>query len=265
MPRSAVAQEEGVEVILVPSATGGAARFQFLTTYLLDQAVAIDAGCLGLYRTPQQQAAVRHVLLTHSHIDHLASLAPFLINIYTGDGQCPTIYGSAAVLDCLRRDLFNDRVWPDFIRISTRQPPYLRLQELHAGQPIECAGLRITPVPVNHVVPTLGFVVEGPAAAVIFPSDTGPTEEIWTVANRTPNLKGVFLEAAFPNALTRLAEVSKHLTPALFAQEVAKVKSAVRFLAVHIQASSRSQVARELKALRLPNVEIAIPGKAYHF
>jgi cAMP phosphodiesterase len=255
-----------VQVTLVPSATGGrAARLQFLTTYLLNQAVAIDAGCLGLYGSPEQQAAVKHVLLTHSHIDHLAALAPFLINTYAGDGDCPTIYGSAAVLDCLRRDLFNDRVWPDFIRVSTAQPPYLKLHELFPGRTIECAGVRITPVPVNHVVPTLGFIVEDGTAAVVFPSDTGPTEEIWTVANRTPQLKGVFLEAAFPNALAPLAEVSKHLTPSLFAREVAKVQPGVRFLAVHLHARSRRAIVSELKALGLPQVEIAIPGKAYHF
>src|SRR5262249_52801178 len=109
------------------------------------------------------------------------------------------------------------------------------------------------------------FIVEDGTAAVVFPSDTGPTEEIWDVANRTPHLQGVFLEAAFPNALARLADVSKHLTPALFAREVAKLKAEVPFFAVHLNARSRRQVSKELMALKLPLVEVAVPGKIYHF
>ena len=41
----------------------------------------------------------------------------------------------------------------------------------------------------------LGFIIEDDAAAIAIPSDTGPTEEIWTRASQTPNFKAVFLEA----------------------------------------------------------------------
>jgi ribonuclease BN (tRNA processing enzyme) len=255
-----------MRVTLVPSAVGvaGVAR-QFLTSYLLDDTVAIDAGSLGLYRTPRHQARVKHLFVTHTHLDHLASLPMFLENAYRGDGDCVTIYGSAAVLDCLRGDLFNDRLWPDFIRISAIRAPYLKLREVKPGEPVECDGLRLTPVPVDHVVPTLGLIVEGRGAAVAIPSDTGPTEEIWERANRVARLKAVFLEATFPNSMGWLATLAKHLTPALFGEEARKVKKAVRFIAVHLSPRARAQIVKELKALDLPDLEIGRPGKAYSF
>ena len=97
--------------------------------------------------------------------------------------------------------MFNDRTWPDFVALSEGDLPLLRLERLEPGVPIELEGLRITPIPVNHVVPTLGFLIEDGHSAVVIASDTGPTELLWQRANAAPHLDAVFLEAAFPNAM----------------------------------------------------------------
>lgn len=238
---------------------------QFLTTYLVNDTVAVDAGCLGLYGTPTEQARVQHLFLTHSHIDHLASLPVFLENVYRPGVPCVAVYGNTAVLESLRCDLFNDRVWPDFVRLSEVGPPFVRLVEIHSGQTVEVAGLRITAVTVNHTVPTLGYLFEDREAAVVIASDTGPTEEIWERANALPNLRAVFLEASFPNALHELAAKTHHLTPALFREESRKVKRTVRFIAVHIKAAFRDAVVAELRRLDMPELEIGRFGRAYHF
>jgi ribonuclease BN (tRNA processing enzyme) len=256
-----------MRVIAVPAsvAQGRGGRFQFLTSFILNRTVAIDAGPLGLYRSPKAQARVKHVFLSHSHIDHVASLPVFLDNVYQGTGDCVTVYGNASVLDSLRRDIFNDRVWPDLLRLSTIRPPYLRLQEIRHGETVEVEGLRLTPVDVNHAVPTCGFIVEDGETTVVFPSDTGPTEAIWERANNTPNVRAVFLEVTFPNAMAWLADIAKHLTPEWFAREAAKLKRPARFIAVHISARFRPQVVAELRALGLPNLELARFGKPYNF
>src|SRR5438270_11044716 len=145
-----------VKVTLVPSAaTGhGEDQHQFLSTYLLNDHIVIDAGCLGYFRTPQQQAAIKHVLLTHSHIDHIGSLPVFLENAYEGRRDCVTVHATQPVLDSLQKDIFNNRLWPDFIALSTPKAPFLKIETLQPGETVEVEGLRITPVPVNHVVPT---------------------------------------------------------------------------------------------------------------
>jgi ribonuclease BN (tRNA processing enzyme) len=256
-----------VKVMLVPSSVSaaGAETHQFLTTFLINDTIAIDAGSLGLFGAPKEQARVRHVLISHSHIDHVGSLPLFVENVYEGQSDCVTIYGSAAVLESLRQDIFNGRVWPDFIGMSSPQTPFLKVETLESGKPVEIDGLRITPVAVNHVVPTHGFLIDDGSAAVVISSDTGPTDDIWKLANRTPHLKAVFLEATFPNALGQLATISGHHTPATFARDVQKLKPPVRLIALHIKPSVHAEVVRELEALGLPNLEIRQIGKTYQF
>jgi ribonuclease BN (tRNA processing enzyme) len=256
-----------VKVILLPSSVSDRpeSQAQFLTTYLINDAVAIDAGSLGLYGSAQEQAAVKHILLSHSHIDHLASLPIFVENAYEAQRDCVTVYGSEAVLECLRRDIFNDRVWPDFLSLSRPEAPFLRLERLESGQVVELEGLRITAVAVNHVVPTLGFVVEDRASAVAIVSDTGPTDAIWERANAAAHLKAAFLEATFPDTLAELAEEARHLTPTLFAREVQKLKRPAAIIAVHLKARYRAEVLDELARLAIPGLEIGQFGKNYHF
>ncbi len=256
-----------MRVTILPSsyAGAGAQPKQYLTSYLINDTLAIDAGSLGFFGAPDDQARVNHVLISHTHMDHLASLPIFLENVYLAKRESVTIHGSAAVLDCLSRDIFSVWVWLDFETLASLDPPYFKVATLEPNRPVELEGLRITPVEVNHTVPTLGFVIEDGSSAVVIASDTGPTEQLWQVASHTPNLKAVFLEVTFPNAMSDLAGRAKHLTPASFAQEVNKVSRPVRWIAVHIRARYQAEVLRELEALKLPNLEIGRFGAAYEF
>lgn len=255
-----------MRIRLLPSACSeSASSHQLLTSILVNDTVAIDAGSLGFFATLAEQRKVRHLFISHSHIDHIASLPIFLENVYTPDDESVTVWGSDTVLETLQRDLFNDRIWPDFIRLSRECPPFLRLERLEEGKTVEIDGVRLTPVSVDHVVPTFGFLVEEPGAAVVIVSDTGPTQGIWDRANRLPNLQAVFLDASFQDSYSGLAQVSEHLTPSLFAAETAKLQQDARFFAIHIKATQYSQVVKELSSLGLPRLEVAAPGKEYRF
>jgi ribonuclease BN (tRNA processing enzyme) len=251
-----------MKVLLVPSAVG-AAPLQYLTTLLVNDAVAFDAGSLGFYGTPAEQARVRHVFLTHAHIDHLASLPIFLENVSDDSGTCPTVFAPEPVLDVLRNDLLNDRLFPDFVRLSRDGPPLVRLEAVEPGRPVRAGGLTVTAVPVDHVVPTVGYLIDDGTAAIAFVTDTAPSDAIWEAANRTPNLKAVFLELTFPESVTWLARVAKHLTPSLFAAEVRKLRPGVPVHVIHLKARYRDQAVRELAALGLPGVSVLEPGKAF--
>ena len=113
---------------------------QYLTSFLVNEEVVIDAGSIGFFAHPEVQAKVEHIFITHSHIDHVASLPLFLENAFRDRRECVTVYGSDAVLESLQQDLFNDRVWPDFIRISKGTCEFLRRQELRAerARSVQC-------------------------------------------------------------------------------------------------------------------------------
>lgn len=256
-----------MKVHIVPSSVGESCRHQILATYLINDVVAIDAGVLGLLSPLAAQRQVRHVFLSHSHLDHMATLPIFIDNVYLHGPECPTVWSSPLTQQTLQQDIFNDRLWPDMIRLSGEESPFLKLETLTPEQPVEVEGLRITPIELQHVVPTFGFLVEELAtkAAVLFVSDTGPTERIWEIANQTPGLKGVFLEASFPNSMRWLADKAAHLTPELFRDELAKLKQSVPVHVIHVKLAFESQILAELQALQLPNLAIAEPGATLDF
>jgi ribonuclease BN (tRNA processing enzyme) len=254
-----------MKAFLIPSSIGGGPDHQYLTSWLVNDTVAIDAGCVGFWGSPQEQARVRHVLLSHTHMDHLASLPIFVENAYEAKAECVTVYGSRAVLDCCQEHVFNEKVWPDFVALSCGEKPFLRLAAFEAGETIELDGLRVTAVALDHVVPTVGFLVADGQSTVAFITDTAPTDEIWRRANAATDLKAVFLEATFPDELAWLAEVSKHLTPTALAREVAKLTRPTRLVAIHLKARYRQQVIDELEALALPGLEIGQSGVTYTF
>jgi ribonuclease BN (tRNA processing enzyme) len=256
-----------MKLTMLPSAVGDvpAAAPQYLSTALLNDTIALDAGCLGLHGTPEQQAQVRHVLLTHSHLDHVAALPIFLENAYEGRAEGVNIYAGSETLECLRAHLFNDRIWPDFVALSQEDRPFLQLVPFEAGQTIELDGMHVTAVALDHVVPVNGFLIRDADSSIVFITDTGPTDAIWHAANALPNLKAVFLEATFPDELGWLAEVSKHLTPATFAGEVRKLARPVRVVAMHLKARYQTEIAAQLRSLGIAELELARFGTPYVF
>lgn len=248
-----------MKVMLVPSAIAAGPR-QYLTTFLVNERVAIDAGSLGYFGTPAEQSRIRHVFLTHAHIDHLGSLPIYLENVTDHSLPCPTIHGTAEVLDVVRRDLLNDRLFPDFVRLSKEGPELVKLEPIQPGEPINIEGLRLTAVALNHVVPTVGYIIDDGRASIAIVTDTADSDAIWNVCNRTDNLRAVFLELTFPHSMTWLADISKHLTPVGFAGEMRKLQKNVPVYAVHIKARYFDQVVAELSALRLPDVHMLEPG-----
>ena len=155
-----------MKVSLVPSAISMRDDHPsfFLSTYLIDEFVAIDAGGIGFLDDLREQQRVEHIFITHSHMDHIASLPIFLDNVFGSSEKCVTVHAGEATLASLRRDVFNDRVWPDFISMSKKGMPFVEIKLLEAGRVVEVGDLRVTPVPVDHIVPTFGFLVEGHGA-----------------------------------------------------------------------------------------------------
>jgi ribonuclease BN (tRNA processing enzyme) len=220
---------------------------QFLVSYLINDRVAIDAGSIGLLADLKKQEQVEHVFVTHQHIDHIEVLS------------------AESVLDLLQKDLFNGRIWPDFLALSTPEDPFLITTPLEAGQPVSRCGLVITPVPVSHAVPTLGLVVDDGEAVVAFPSDTGPTEKFWSHLNGLDRLDAVFLEISFPDYLADLAEKSGHHCTKTFVDELQKLRRPVRWIVVHRKPRYAEQIASELAAHNISGVELIQPGKVYEF
>jgi ribonuclease BN (tRNA processing enzyme) len=240
--------------------TGSPAAGHALTGFLLDGTLAIDAGPLGTFGTLAQQAAIEHVLLTHAHIDHVAGLPILLDTVYRLNSTPPVVYATQPTLEILQRDLFNDRLMPDFIGLSKVMTPFLHLKEIEPNRPFRIGHYSITALPVDHTIPTVAYLIDDQTSAIAIITDTAPIAEVMQQLARWPRLKAVFLECSFPSRLHDLAMVSKHLTTSMFADMVRYLPVTVPVYAIHIKPRLYDEIAKELGELNLPNVRIADAG-----
>lgn len=254
-----------MKITILESTVGPGRTQHILASYLINDSVAIDGGCIGFASPLDIQKKIEHVFLSHSHMDHIASVPIFIDNVYVHGPGCPAIYANAATIQTLQTDIFNDRIWPDMIRLSGEESPFLRLEELTTETPVDVPGLRVIPVEVDHVVPTMAFLVDDGETAIAIVSDTSPTHRVWEVINQQPRLKAVFLECSFPNNMAWLADKAKHLCPKLFGDELKKLRHDVPIVAIHIKTAFEAAIVSELQALGLPNLEIGVPGRTYEW
>lgn len=254
-----------MRITLLPSNCADPSKLQPLTTFLVNDWLAIDAGSLGFALPLDQQRRIRHIIITHAHSDHTASLPIFVAEVFPFLEAPVVVYGIRHVIDSLRTHVFNDSVWPDFekIKLTNGAGPSLIYGEIQPGVPFDVEGLRITPVLTNHLVPSIGVAVEDEQVAVIFTSDTYHTDEVWQLANRLSTLRAIFVDVSYPNHLEELAAVSKHLTPQALDHELTKLSRTVPIYAVHLKPQFRAQVVKELSHLGRPNVFVAEIGRAY--
>jgi cAMP phosphodiesterase len=241
----------------------GRPELQYLTTFIVNDTVAIDAGALGYWGEPADQSSVGHVFLSHSHADHVGSLPIFITNVLEIRPTPVVVHSHAAVLDSLTQDVFNGRLWPNFLRLTHRGAPVLVLEQTAPGEATRVDGLSITPVPVNHPVPTMAYLVDDGESAIVISTDSGPTSDIWEAAARVPHLKAVFMGASYPEAERDLAAIAGHMTPSMVREEIAKIPAGVRIVAVHIKPSHHAEVTAQLAALGEPRLSIGESGRTY--
>lgn len=223
--------------------------------FLIDDAVLLDAGTVGARLTLAEQKRIRFVLLSHLHFDHLKGL-PTLADNLAEEFDAPVIVAATElVLQGLMDHVFNDKVYPNFFKLPNREHPVLRAQILEPGKPVTVGHLEVIPVPVNHAVPTVGYVVKNQTGALLYSGDTYETEEIWHLGRTTPNLKAAFIESSFPDELGPLARRSKHLTPALFLKEFQKLgRPELPVYAYHMKPAYRNQIEVQIRRLGIERV-----------
>ena len=254
-----------MRVRILPVAPGDTSGVQYLTTFVIDDRIAIDAGCLGLHATTRPFCGLTHVFLTHAHIDHIGTLPLFLENCHERGTGPVRVCGPREALDAVRDHLLNDRVWLDHDRIGRDGHGWIELLPLEAERPVALDGLWIVPVPVAHTVPTFGYVVDDGKSAVAFGADSGPTDRIWEIAGATGRLRAAFLECSFPDGLEDLAARTGHLTPRLWAEEASKLPPDTAVIAVHLKPAHRDRIRAGLAAIVDGRARIGELGREYSF
>ena len=194
--------------------SGGIGNGSRTSAMLVDNDVLIDAGTgigdLGL----AELHAIRHVFLTHAHLDHIAGL-PMLVDANFEDGfETPiTVYARTETLEAIGRHLFNDVIWPDFTKIPDASNPILRFEVCDPGGRITIGHRDFHAIDVCHSVPSLGFTVQNSGGVFAVSGDTRTNETLWPALNACDDLRALVIEVSFPDELEYLATMSGHYSP----------------------------------------------------
>ncbi len=248
---------------IVPSTADS--RHQLLTTYLINDTLAIDAGAIAIGLDHEAQARIRSIVITHSHLDHIFSLPLYLTDLFEEFREPVAIYATPSDFDAVKNYLFHDRVWIPLHTMRNDHTEILTHHPIRSGESFVAEGLKITPVPVTHTILTHGLLVEDDRDALLFTSDTGSTEAIWKLARECDKLRAVFIDLSFPSQLTWLARVSCHHSPETLLEELPKIADHVPVYAIHLKPAYRDRVVAELETLRHPRIRVAEIGREYTF
>ena len=233
------------------------------TCFLVDGSLALDAGALTASLELPALASVDQIVLPPRHFDHVKDL-PLLSDLVVGWRSTPvTIWASHVCVQTLRENMFNGSLWPDFTRIPSAEKPVFQLRSFTPGDTFQAGPYRVRSVLVSHPVESCGFVVERAGTALAISGDTGPTQELWELLNRTANLKALLLETSFPDELQDLADISGHLTPRTLRGELSKFqRNGADVLLYHLKPAFVAELKRQVAGLPVRVLEL---GQTFEF
>lgn len=210
--------------VRVLGCSGAIAKDCRTTSFLLDNDVLVDAGTGVGDLSLEEMAQIDHVLLTHSHLDHVAAL-PLMVDSIASSRTTPIkVHALQGTIDALKAHIFNNTIWPDFSRIPSPESPFISFHPLELGQILHIANKYFEVLPAVHTVPAVGYAVATGSGYWVFTGDTEQNPALWARINQL-DVAMLVIETAFSNRESDLAKLSLHLSPHVLATELDYIDS----------------------------------------
>lgn len=214
--------------VRVLGCSGAIAKDCRTTSFLIDGDVLIDAGTGVGDLTLEEMGRIDDVLLTHSHLDHVAAL-PLMVDSIASQRKTPLrIHALAGTIQALKAHIFNNVIWPDFSVIPSAQSPFISFHEVRIGQTLQFGNKYVEVLPAVHTVPAAGYAVTAGKGCWVFTGDTERNPALWARLNQL-NVAMLVIETAFSNREKDLAKRSLHLSPMVLAEELDKIAKGKEF------------------------------------
>lgn len=247
-------------------AGGVPSQRQHLSCIVIDDVVAFDAGSLAFSCSDRQRDQIRDIIISHSHLDHIAGLPLYLDDLFSTLTEPVRVHAKAEVIEVLERDVFNWSIYPKFSELKNSNGPVLEYHPFVSGKQFSIKHLTFMPIDVNHMVSSVGAIISDGKVSVGITGDTAHTEAIWKQFNECEDLAAVLVECAFPDDLIDLAAVSHHLTPSGLASELAEfARPGVPVYAINLKPMYRDQIVDQIERLAIDGLHVLEVGRAYGF
>ncbi len=245
--------------VRILGASGGIGVGRYTTSILIDDDMLIDGGDGVGTLTPGRMAPIRHLFVTHSHLDHVCHIPLLLDGLFeklAAVGDSLVVYGQAATLEAIQAHVFNNVMWPDFGQLPTPEQPVLTYQYMSPGETIEVGNRTVEMVGVDHIVPAVAYLVSEEGNCFAFSGDTGKTERFWSRLNELDELALLVVEAAYPNEMSELAGLAKHYCPNTLAEDLKRLRHNPDIYITHLKPGQEEKVCAQLEELS--------PGRRIH-
>ena len=213
--------------IRILGCSGGIGAGSRTSALLIDNDVLIDAGTgIGDLELDDLDS-IRHVFLTHAHLDHVAGLPMLADRVFDENFVEPlTVYAREETLRAVKDHLFNGIIWPDFTLLPSPERPMLRFRVCSPGDTVTINHRNFYAVDVMHTVPTLGYTVQNSGGVFAVSGDTKTNETLWPVLNACDDLKVLVIEVSFPDEMENLATESGHYCPRTLTRDLERLRHA---------------------------------------
>ena len=237
------------------------------TSVLIDNDILLDAGTGAGLLDRDDIFQIKDVLITHSHLDHVASLCFLVDHDIEAPSSSLSIYCLPHTAKMIRENLINGKLWPEIERIVINGVPMLEIKEITPFQEIDIKGRRFTPLAVDHVVPTVAYALHGDKHDFVYVADMyDAPQEFWEWLRCNTRLKYMVIESAFPNSMDKIARLSKHLTPNLLAECLERLgRDDISLYAAHLKPMYFEKIADELQDVCGGRVNLLKSGMVFEF
>ena len=241
--------------VRVLGCSGAIARDCRTTSFLVDDDLLVDAGTGVGDLTLDEMAAIDDVVLTHSHLDHVAAL-PLMIDAVASPRGAPLrVHALRATIEALRAHVFNNVIWPDFANIPSQDAPFVSFHDFAVGETLRI-GTRAPKVvevlPAVHTVPACGFAIRPATGGPhwVFSGDTERNKPFWDRINAL-DVAALVIETAFSNRELALAARSLHLAPDSLAAELSQIAAGRRYpiYITHTKPAETEEIMAEIGVL----------------